>query len=476
MMPALYRRKYTSFYKIVSCFSLFLSFVVAVDGQSTETLTPDAFINQVKQYHPIARQANISVERAAAALTAAKGNFDPVVEMDFDNKEFAGIEYYRYSNAELKLPTLTGITIKSGFENATGKYANPELTNGTASYIGLEVPLLKGLLIDKQRAVLKQAKLFTTQTAQEQASTINELLFNAYNVYWQWAGAYQLYNLYSGYLQVAQKRMALVRVAFNNGDRSQGDTIEAFSQLQNIMLLRNDAAIQLNTVRYDLSAFLWNEQLTPYVLDDKYRPDTISFREVKMLPQVDLLEIAMQAGHPALQVYERKRQMLMIDRQLKLQNLLPAFNVKANLLSKNYYDKLSIDGAYLRNNYKFGFTLKMPLLLRQARGEYRQANLKLRENSLLQSLKAWELSNKLKKYYNEASLYSRQLQTVQDIKASYTSLLKIEELKFTQGESSLFMVNSRENKLLEAEQKLLELHVKYLKAILAVQWAQGVLK
>lgn len=460
--------------KTILCLLLPVFAVTDAQAQAAETLTPEAFISQVKQYHPIARQAGIGVERAAAALTAARGNFDPVAEMDFANKELGGTEYYRYSNAEIKIPTITGITVKSGFENSEGKYINPELTNGVASYIGVEVPLLKGLLLDKQRASLKQAKLFTSQSIQERANTINDLLYNAYSAYWQWAGAYQLYYLYSKYLAVAQKRMNLVRLAYNSGDRSVGDTIEAYSQLQNFLLLRNDAAIQLNAGRYDLSAFLWDEQLKPYVLAENYVPDTTAFNVMASLPQVDSLETALLGGHPALQIYQAKARMLTIDRQLKLQNMLPTFNIKANVLSKNYYDKLSFGGAYLNNNYKFGFTLKTPLFLRQARGEYREAKLKISENNTMISLKTWELISKLKKYYNEALLYQQQLQTAQGIRVSYAALLKIEELKFSQGESSLFLVNARENKLLDAEQKLTELKAKYQKSVSAIEWVTGV--
>ena len=36
---------------------------------------------------------------------------------------------------------------------------------------------------------------------------------------------------------------------------------------------------------------------------------------------------------------------------------------------------------------------------------------------------------------------------------NYKRLLKAEEIKFSNGESSLFLINSRENKLLETQEK-----------------------
>jgi hypothetical protein len=55
-------------------------------------------------------------------------------------------------------------------------------------------------------------------------------------------------------------------------------------------------------------------------------------------------------------------------------------------------------------------------------------------------------------------------------------LLNAEQIKFENGESSLFFVNARENKLLETAEKLVDLKVKYLKSIFKIQWASGLLK
>jgi outer membrane protein TolC len=54
--------------------------------------------------------------------------------------------------------------------------------------------------------------------------------------------------------------------------------------------------------------------------------------------------------------------------------------------------------------------------------------------------------------------------------------LKAEETLFRNGESSLFLINSRENKVLETERKLIELKAKYYKTIYALQWSTGLLR
>jgi outer membrane protein TolC len=56
---------------------------------------------------------------------------------------------------------------------------------------------------------------------------------------------------------------------------------------------------------------------------------------------------------------------------------------------------------------------------------------------------------------------------------NYKILVNGEVEKFNNGESSLFLVNSRENKLLESESKLIELQYKYSKIRATLLWAAG---
>ena len=51
-----------------------------VNAQERKVLTPEVFIQQVRQYHPVAKQANLVKEQASAELLNARGGFDPVFE------------------------------------------------------------------------------------------------------------------------------------------------------------------------------------------------------------------------------------------------------------------------------------------------------------------------------------------------------------------------------------------------------------
>ena len=84
-----------------------------------------------------------------------------------------------------------------------------------------------------------------------------------------------------------------------------------------------------------------------------------------------------------------------------------------------------------------------------------------------------QVETKVRSYYNELVALRQQLLLQENNYKNYKLLLQGEETRFKNGESSLFLVNSRENKTLEALQKLQELRNKYVKTFNSLQWAAG---
>ena len=433
------------------------------------------FIEQVKQFHPVARQAGILVSMAEAELLTAKGSFDPVFDLDISRKTFDGKNYYNYANPELKIPLPVG-DLKTGLENNGGDYLSSEITKGKSSYLGMELPLARGLVTDKRRTFLRQAKIYLEQSEQEKLQMLNNLLFEAYTSYWQWAGSYELFRIYSGFAEVADKRLRLVKIAFQNGDRSVMDTVEAYTQLQNYRLSMTEAQIRLSNASLELSNFLWQENNTALQLPENSIPDTITGQSLNTLPDSGELIEQSSLANPILLSYNYKLKALALDKKLKAQNLLPYFSIKTNLLYKEYNLLKNIDPVYIQNNYKWGLSVKLPLFLREERGSYQKSKLKLKETELALQLKKQEISNKINAYSYESKQLATQLLNTKRLYENYALLLRNEELKFSQGESSLFLINSREMKLAELMLKQTELTIKYQKALYATEWAAGMLK
>lgn len=442
----------------------------------TELMAVDAFIAQVKQNHPVAKQASLQVDIAEAALLAARGNFDPTLQGDFERKTFDKKNYFNYWNPELKVPTWIGTDIKYGLESNSGTFLNSESTAGNTSYFGIEMPVARGLLMDKRRAAVLQAKQYRNMSEQERLKMLNDLLFDAYVSYYSWAGSYQLFNTYNRFLQIANERLRFVRIAFQNGDRSPMDTLEAWTQVQTFRARQAESFMRLNTSRLDISAFLWLDQDSAVLLSDRFYPDTTKFNQYANAEPMESLITQAMISNPSLRSYDFKLNSLEIERKLKFQSFLPYVDLKYNLLNKDYYAFKNFGGNLLENNYKYGLDFKIPLFLREGRGDYRKAKLKIQETKLELNNKRWETELKVRNYYNETFQLQNQLDQYQQNYVAFNTLLRNEELRFTNGESSLFMINSRENKVMETQEKLVELRIKYFKSYYAIQWAAGILR
>lgn len=446
---------------------------------STRTLSEAAFLNIVRAYHPMVKQASLMVERAQADLTASRAGFDPAFYVAADRKTFDGKNYYNYLNPELKIPTWFGVEVKAGLENNRGDFTNPELSLGKSSYLGVSVPVAKNLLMDKRRAALQQAKIFREQSKAEQSLAINDLLIDAVDTYWQWVQAYEVYIILNETVRVNEERFNLVKLGWRQGDRPAIDTTEVLAQLQSFQIARNDAWLRWRNSSLDLSNYLWLANDSPYYLPETVLPDA-GWKGYNVnsapLPLLDELLATARNLHPKLASYNFKLQSLDVEKRLKFQNLLPQVDFRYNILNTDYNVFKNGGWPYYQNNYKFGFDIGMPLRLSQGRGEYRAAKIKIQETELDLSMTRLAIQNKVKSYFNDLANLQQQVRLAEASLDNYQKLFRGEDLRFKNGESSLFILNTRENKVLESRQKVIELRTKFMKAMQATIWSTGQLR
>ena len=457
---------------------VFLLACVQIFGQE-KTLSLEQILDLTRAYHPIAKQAKIAINIADANVQSARGLFDPAFYVKNEQKTFDGKNYYSYANPELKIPTWYGLDIKAGFENNLGERLEPITTFGKSSYLGLSVPLLKGALLDKRRSTVLQAKLLSRMSVQDQLLTYNNLLYEAAESYWAWVSSFQKMEILDRTLKINQDRFELVKNAFVQGERAAIDTTEALSQLQFIEAAQSQAWLDFQKQRLELSNFLWKEDQSAYELDESVIPDS-SWNKVEInqypLPSLDIMLTKAMNEHPKLNVINIKQDALVLEKKLKMQSLLPTFDVSYNFLSKGYTTNGMFKQPLFQNNYKYGFQIGMPFFLREARGEYTKSVLKIKDNAFELQQTKLQVSNKVRSYFAEIHSLKNQSLLFQQNVVNQKALLQAEQTKFEMGESSLFLVNSRENKLLETEQKLVELKTKFFKSLISLQWAAGSLK
>ena len=460
---------------------LFIIFSNSVFGQDLpQTLNAEQVLQIVRNFHPIVRQANIGIEKSQAEILNARGNFDPFLIYYFGQKKFNNVDYYTDNSPELNIPTWYGVDLFAGIENLSGSRLDPTQTFGKSSYLGLNIPLLKNLIFDKRRAYLQQAKVYNSISKAEQHLMINDLCMEAITAYWEWVKAYQIYKVVESNVIINERRLNLIRRTIEGGERPAIDSIEAITQLQSFQYAKNESWLAFQNAGLQLSTFMWTKENEPYNLPESVVPDENWANEVILKNYtVSLTDLLFEANnnHPFLNIYKYKLEVLKIEKKLKFQELLPRVDLRYSFLAKDYYLQRAIDQPSLfQDNYQMGLKVEVPLFFSQGRANYKTAKLKIEDTRLEQNQKQLAIQLKVKAYFNEYINLTNQLSLLIQNVNNYLQLVKAEETRFANGESSLFLINSRENKALEAQEKLIEVRANYFKSIYAMQWSAGLLK
>ncbi|MDO6471131.1 TolC family protein [Maribacter sp. 1_MG-2023] len=422
------------------------------------------YLGYVKKYHPIAKQAEMVMSVGQANLMKARGGFDPKISLDYSTKEFKGSEYYDLLNSTFKVPTWYGIELKGEFEQYSGEYLNAERNvpdDGLYS-AGVALSLGRGSWINERMATVKKAKFFREQSKADRDLLVNQILFDASLAYFNWLQAYRNSLLFNDFLLNAKVRLKGVNRSAQAGEIAAIDTVEAKISVQNRALELEQANVTLRNARLELSNYLWMGENIPMELQQDVVPDTSLDTEIDQALEIlgKPLDSFVLENHPKLKSLGYKIDGLVVDKRLKTNKLLPRIDVEYKFIT----DEPEYLNSFETQNYKAGLNFELPLFLRKERGDLKLAKLKLKDAQFELDNAEVQIQNKVTAIYNELNSFENQNVLIDDIVASYEALLAAEERKFSFGESSLFLINSRETKLIDAVLKQNQVENKYFTA------------
>lgn len=461
---------------VIVTFLVFLG----VSSVAAQTLSWEAVKQQVLQYHPLSRQANLMVDLSNAAILRAKGGFDPKVFGGHSAKSFEDKNYFQFSEAGIKVPLRGGLEVKGAYNVASGKFVNPESTlptNGQA-VLGLEWTLLQGLLYDERRANLDASRIeLGFNNAQRQAIQ-NDLLLEAAKAYWNWAFNKSAQEITQNALQQAVIRHNGLRESFFQGDKPAIDTLETFIQLQNRQIDFQFAQTDLQNAAIALANFLWTNTGQTVAADGLGGAPDANLMAGRVEAMQELNQLIAQAipVHPDIRQYQFKLKLLEVEKRLKREKLKPVANFSYNLLGNawSFFPSADASGpAVLANDIKWGIEVQYPILNRKARGDLQMNQVKIWQTDLQLQQKTRDIEAKVRQYANEAANLRAQVETFRMIVENYRRLLDAEMEKFGQGESSIFLINTREQRWLESQIKWWKLMAELQKTEAALLWAAG---
>lgn len=448
--------------KIVA-FLLFIITSFAYGQNNLNELTFEEFLGYVKKYHPLVKQADLKITEAQAKLMKARGGFDPKLEANYDEKQYLDKNYYSIFNGSFKIPTWYGIEIKAAFDNNEGIYINPEntLPNSGLTSLGISVPIGQGLWINERMAELRKAKIYQKLNEAERKIMLTNILYEASQSYIDWKRSYDEVKLYEDYLKNATIRYEGVNTLIKEGDKPAIDSVEAGITVKNRRLNLENASLKLLKAKLSLSNYIWSEDGIPLELEENIQPQFKIEKDFLFALNIDDFQDFNIENHPKIEALNRKIEILNVETKLYANSLLPKLNLNYNYLS----EPRAFDN-YQLNDYKLGVNFSFPLFLRKERANLKLAKIKVSESTFGLNFEQQALVNKIAAQKGEIISFEKQIKLNTELVSSYYLMLNAEERLFEMGESSLFLINSRENSLVTSQISNIALENSYLKAAL----------
>lgn len=459
---------FTTAFLLLGKFAFTQSAPIASD--SAKLLNYVDFYGLVIQNHPVVKLADLEIDNATTELMQARGAFDPKLFSAFDRKSIDGKDYYNEWVTELKVPVWGGIDVKIGREQNVGYRLNPELTEGVSTYAGINVPLGRGLILEERRNTLRQVQIFQQIAEAERQKIINKIIYAAAKDYWEWYLAYQIVGFNLEGLDLARNNFEFTRTQVQIGEKAGIDSLEAKINLQTRIVNYRNSIVDFKNATLKLSNYLWDPRNQPVELSENVVPAEVASFEIDEQRLQQLLTTA-RNNHPEIQKLSFKNDQLLIQEQFQRELLKPRFDVSYSAISIPKYN-LS-DYGIIKSNSKLGLVFEMPLLLRKERGKLQQVRIKQLQVFNDRRQLTREITNDVLSAYNILTNLSELITIQNEVTRNQTLLLAAEREKFRIGESSLFLINSRESKLIEQNIKSAELKAKYEKALAELIFSSG---
>lgn len=449
-----------------------------VNQPNDSILDASTFAKSVANFHPSAQYAALIPRYAKYDIMAARAFTEPNFNYGFDNKRFAGKTYWNISSAALTLPTITGIDLYGNFDLMNGEFLNPERNLPTQGLYaaGFKIPLAQGLLVNEQRFLLRTAKAGFRQAQWQSKAELNDILLFALIDYYEWSKAYNELKVNQIAEEISYQQLQQIKSTALLGDRPIIDTLESHIQWSNRQIARVESEIYWQKTSFQLRNHLWDSSLLIRLNNGKLFPPLLEEPGLSPILNNDSINnrLTLLPLHPDLQILDLATNILSEERKFKANKLLPKVDFKYNLLFDPNNMAMPVSN-FGNDYYKAGLGISLPIFVRAERAALNQIKLKQQMLDLKIKEKTTILNNKLQSDYNEYLLTLENLETVRIVTDNYYKMLRAEEIRFNNGESSVFIINQRENMFFQSKIKLVATEAKWRVILLKYYHNSGVL-
>ena len=413
-------------------------------------LTLEALLESVNKNFPPLRAALLERPLAEADLLNQQGRFDLSLRTRLDTQNLGFYQNERFEIALEQPTTVWGSTLYSGYGVSHGRYPDYDgksLTNAAGQYrAGVRVPLARDRAIDNRRADLAKARIglrLADLSIDQQRLTI---LQTATRRYWDWIAAGRRLLIANTLLEVAIGRDAILQEAVLIG------ALPQFEQLDNqrIVLQRRSNVVEarrsLENSSIELSLFLRDDSGQPQLAPAEKLlpgfPDPAEISENQMLEDMN----AALSRRPEVLRFIFQRNQVQLDRKLAENQRLPNIDLFAE------YFREAGDGGVKRgpNDLRVGLIFDLPLQRRQATSRLRNAEARLGQIDQREIFQKDQVTADVRDAASAVRAAFERSTVVSEELAVTRRVEDAERLRFELGDSTLFVLNQREQATAEA--------------------------
>lgn len=436
---------------------LFEADLMAVESytfEPKEVLTLPQVLKAVDLDHPLTGAARRKIDEAQGKQTAAEGAYDFKVKA---KQKWVPFGKYEYSTTEAMVEqptTLWGTTFFGGWRRSGGYVpayaAELETVDAGEVLAGVKIPLWQGGAIDRPRADLRQSEMGVRIARLSQRKTQLKLYEGAANAYWTWVLSGHVLRIREHLLEVAQRRQEQLKDRVERGDLPPIDLVDNQRAILKRESGRVKAARKLQKSALKLSLYLRDDEGKPRLPEIGRLPP-----RVPLPPQLSAVAVGSdtEAAH---QNRPEPAQIALAREQLEVEASF-ADNLGAPQID------LSVTGIEPLQEYdgwkselETALTFTMPIQRRKAEGKEAAALAALSQLEAEARYLSEQISVEVVDARSALDAASQQVEVArQELKAS-RQVEEAEQTRLALGDSTLLVVNLREQATADAAERFVE--------------------
>jgi outer membrane protein TolC len=448
------------------------SLSTATGRDAKPPLTLEALLASVRANYPPLLAVLAEQDIADADLLAALGKFDYRVSA---GGEFDRLGFYRNELLGATIEQATtwnGLKYFGGYRLGAGSFPSYEgklQTRANGEFeTGIKLPLFRDRAVDQRRADLRRAEIgraIASLTIQQQQLLVTQL---ATRRYYSWLAAGQRYYIAKALLDIALQRDQILRDSVAAGQVPEVEVIDnnrAILQRRSA-LVEAERALQLAAI--DLSLFWRDREGQPQLAEISQLPS--GFPEVIVFPEEQLARDTALAleRRPELQRILGQAQQLRVEQRLFQNQRLPNID-----LGVGFYSGLGDQNRVLRGpqELKGSVTFDLPLQRREATGKLAATEARIRQLEQRERFLRDQIVAEVQDAMSAVRAAYERVQFTRDEVNVAKRLEQLERDRFELGDSTLFLVNLREQATADAQIRVVAAEADYFFALASYELA-----